>query len=176
MAFDSSRYGSAVQAILAAGGDGLRPMPLASGRPAKTALDKLASASPNLFAASSHPEAALSGLHLYFCSYDEAHKICQDLPSAEGSFWHGILHRQEPDPGNAAYWFRRVGRHPLFPALREAASELSYPSSRDWDPFAFIEFCETARRQPGSRDQELAMSVQLAEWQLLFDYCARPRA
>ena len=51
------------------------------------------------------PEAALSGLYLYFSCWDEAHVIAQDLSSAEGSFWHGIVHRQEPDAENASYWF-----------------------------------------------------------------------
>lgn len=176
MAFDSSSYGSEVHSILALHGDGLLPMPLAGGQPVAAGLDAIAARGSELFSGARHPQAALSGLYLYFCGYDESHRISQDLASVEGSFWHGIMHRQEPDPGNAAYWFRRVGRHPLFPALHQAASDLGYSSAREWDPFAFIDFCETARHKAGSRDEDLAMSVQLAEWQLLFDYCARPRA
>jgi hypothetical protein len=45
-----------------------------------------------------------------------------------------------------------------------------------WDPFRFIDFCERARQMPGSTDEQLAKAVQLAEWQLLFDYCARKRS
>ena len=117
----------------------------------------------------------MSGLYLYFCAYDESHKISQDIETAEGSFWHGILHRQEPDPGNAAYWFRRVGQHPIFPQLRDAAAELGWGTKDKWDPFAFIDFCESARNRPGSTEETTAMAIQLREWQLLFDYCARPR-
>jgi hypothetical protein len=45
-----------------------------------------------------------------------------------------------------------------------------------WDPFAFIELCERARRNPGSVSQVKAFEVQLAEWQLLFDFCAASTA
>ncbi len=44
------------------------------------------------------------------------------------------------------------------------------------DPFAFIDFCEQARRRPGSESEQLALRIQLAEWQILFDYCAGPAA
>jgi hypothetical protein len=174
MAFTLNAYGADVQAILALAGNGSRAMPLAHGTPVQAGVDALAGRSASdVFPGASHPEAALAGLYLYFCAYDQAHAIAQDDASAEGSFWHGILHRQEPDPGNAGYWFRRVGRHAIFPALRSAAAELAYGVKNQWDPFAFIDYCESARRKPGSRDEEIAMAVQLAEWQLLFDYCAR---
>src|SRR5438067_2545091 len=84
-------------------------------------------------------QAPHSDLWLYFSCYDESHTISQSIESVEGSFWHGILHRQEPDPGNAAYWFRRVGSHPVFPELQEAAAELNvaglFPLGKTWDPF-----------------------------------------
>ena len=174
MAFDASAYGAQVQAILALDGDGLRAIPLASGVLVRAGVDAIAGVGASvLFPQAAHPEAALAGLYLYFSAYDQAHAIAQEIASAEGSFWHGILHRQEPDPGNAGYWFRRVGKHAIFPALRSASAEAGLPVKNVWDPFAFIDYCEDARRKPGSRDEEIAMSVQLAEWQLLFDYCAR---
>src|SRR6266850_58344 len=39
-----------------------------------------------------------------------------------------------------------------------------------WDPFAFIEICERARKQPGSELERAACEIQRAEWQRLFDY------
>ena len=176
MVFDPSDYGTDVQAILAIDGSGARVMPLANGVAVQSGIDALSNKTAGeLFPGAASPLGALSGLYLYFCGYDQSHRISQDLPTSEGSFWHGIMHRQEPDPGNAAYWFRRVGEHPLFPALRERAEEFGFVSKNGWDPFKFIDFCEGARQKPGSKDEQLAMKVQLAEWQLLFDYCARTK-
>ena len=47
----------------------------------------------------------------------------------------------------AAYWFRRVGKHPIFPHLRDAAAELGWRVKDKWDPFAFIDYCESARKR-----------------------------
>ena len=137
---------------------------------------------PELFPQSFAPEAALTGLWLYFSCLDEAHQIAQDISSVEGSFWHAIVHRQEPDSGNAAYWFRQVGQHPLFSELCSAADEIlaRYPQAEfrtggKWDPFSFTTFCERVRQKPDSASERAALEIQRVEWQLLFDYCARPR-
>lgn len=164
-----------VQNLLAMGGDGLCPMALAPPGPVSVAAQghlKSLTAATSLPGAFS-PKGALCGLFLYFSCLDDAHKIAQDLHTPEGSFWHGIMHRQEPDPENAAYWFRQLGKHPVFPALATAAQKLGYAAGAHWDPFAFINYCESARRRPGSTEEALALRVQLAEWQLLFDHCAR---
>jgi hypothetical protein len=130
---------------------------------------------PDLFPKARSPEGAMAGLYLYFSCQAEAHAIAQDLNTTEGSFWHGIVHRQEPDAFNSGYWFRRVGKHPVFSALRDEARGLGYDSGQQWDPLAFIEYCEAARVRPGSKEEGLAMQVQLVEWQLLFDYCVREK-
>ncbi|MGD0360660.1 MAG: hypothetical protein ABSC93_07295 [Bryobacteraceae bacterium] len=169
--FVSSDYGAEVAAILSLDGNGGRLLPLVMDRcSSEAARERLrASSPPRLFAASRAPEAAMSALYVYFSCFDEAHRIAQDIQTAEGSYWHAIAHRQEPDAGNAAYWFRRVGRHPIFPALARAAGRQG-----PWDAFAFIDLCEQARLQPGSELEARARATQRAEWQLLFDYCARP--
>lgn len=173
--FDAARYGPEVERVLNQDGGGNRPMPLApccaSSEHIRTEL--LGMGAKRLFAGAKNPEAAMSGLFVYFSCLDEAHKIAQDLSGREGSYWHAIMHRQEPDPGNSAYWFRSTGRHPIFPALREEAAAAGYESGAAWDPIRFIEYCEYARRRPGSEEERIAMQVQLCEWQLLFDHCAR---
>ena len=176
MSFDPNRYGADVAAILALDGNGERLMPLVQGcSPSDDVSQRLRAVSAQqLFYGSRAPEAALSGLYLYFSCWDEAHNIAQDLSSKEGSFWHGIIHRQEPDASNASYWFHQVGSHPIFPKLREQALEVGIRVGSVWDPFHFIEVCERARRNPGSDLEHQARLVQRAEWQLLFDYCARP--
>jgi hypothetical protein len=176
MRFDPNAYGKDVAAILALEGAGERLMPLALGRCSSEAAYRMLkeSAARSLFPQARAAEAALSGLYLYFSCLDEAHGIAQEISSPEGSYWHAIMHRQEPDAGNSGYWFGRVGAHPIFPALRETAAALGLDFGPRWDPMAFIDFCERARAMPGSGVERCALEVQRAEWQLLFDYCARP--
>ncbi len=125
----------------------------------------------------------MAGLWLYFSCFEEAHALADASKSAEGALWHGILHRQEPDYGNAAYWFGRAGGdHPTFPETARAASEVlrRIPEAEfrvgRWDPYGFISFCERAAAQPGTAQEQAAREIQRAEWQVLFDYCARPRS
>jgi hypothetical protein len=170
---DLSIYSPQVVEILKLDGSGERLMPLASGTCSSAeANKKIRAARPHdLFPQSRTPEAAMAGLYLYFSCLDEAHTIAQSIETRDGSFWHGIMHRQEPDAGNAGYWFRRVGEHPIFPKLRNAAQVLGYPTGSAWDPIEFIGACEEARRLPGSERELLMQRVQLAEWQLLFAHC-----
>ena len=172
MAFDPDAYGAEVAAILALDGSGERLMPLAGGRCSSERARQLlkAAGARKLFASARAPEAALAGLYLYFSCWEDAHEIAQAVDTREGSYWHAIVHRQEPDAGNSGYWFRRVGSHAIFPALRERAAALGVDLGPRWDPIAFIEFCEKARG--GSDAERRAQEVQRAEWQLLFDYCA----
>ena len=71
----------------------------------------------------------------------------------------------------------------MFPDLLVAAKPIvaQYPNSgfrasTKWDPFSFLNFCEKAREAPGSPSERAALEIQRAEWQLLFDYCARSRS
>src|SRR5438552_15672453 len=69
--------------------------------------------------------ACLAGLWLYHDFLDESHASSQDLDTAEGSYWHAILHRREPDYWNSKYWFRRCLRHPIFDELCRQAKALT---------------------------------------------------
>lgn len=84
--------------------------------------------------------------------WDESHEAAQDAEDRGETFvsayWHGIAHRREPDAGNATYWFRRVGPHPVFKPLAAAVQRLveSDPMIAGrllpqgaWSPFAFIQ-------------------------------------
>ena len=113
----------------------------------------------------------MAGLWLYFNRFEQAHSVAQDVDTPEGSYWHGIVHRREPDDGNAGYWMRLVGAHPIHAPLREKAAE----SGLVWTPLSFIDYCAKARREPGSETERIALELQRAEWQLLFSWCASVR-
>ena len=133
-----------------------------------------------------------SGLLLLWDFLDDSHEISQTM-EGKGSprtadYWHGIMHRREPDAGNASYWFRRVGPHPAFdhlgtqliawmselkasPEMLQLA-ESRLLKSKSLDPFALIELSTGALRNPGSvADQTLRMVQYLEMLNLLVWSC-----
>jgi hypothetical protein len=182
MPLDVNQFSPAVAQLLAAA----PACPLGPGTPARERRGELAELSPSEFVApgpltdKQAARAALAGLWLRFNFLDESHTISQDLASSTGSYWHGIMHRREPDYGNSKYWFHRVGTHPVFEPLCAEARRLAgehgpeqktrfLVEQANWDPFAFVDLCEQA-----ARDKSLAPlceAIQQAEWELLFSEC-----
>lgn len=129
-----------------------------------------------------------SALHLWNDNLIRAHEIAQEIGTPTGSYLHGVMHRREPDYGNSKYWFRKVGDHPHFPAVREAALELlsgrfaelreiraAVEKSLPWDAFRMVDWCQEAE----GKDDLLARflrSVQTFEFGLLVDSCGLSRA
>jgi hypothetical protein len=142
----------------------------------KPLLEDLARELPKIAKERDFAAACLAGLWLGHGFFDESHAISQDLDTLEGSFWHGILHRREPDYSNAKYWFRRVPAHPIFTELHAQAVSLGGTQFRTalvkpktWDPAAFVDLCELAARDEAL--QSLCGEIQRCEWNLLFQYC-----
>jgi hypothetical protein len=42
--------------------------------------------------------------------WEGAHRVAQDIESADGAWIHAYLHRKEGDASNAAYWYRRAAK------------------------------------------------------------------
>ena len=168
--FEASAYGPVVAELLATP----RLADLGPGRPDMTVGDRLRGFDPgrDLGATVVDRRAAAAlhaGLWLYFDFLDESHNVSQDVKTAEGSFWHAIMHRREPDPGNSKYWWRQTGDHPVLDRLRE----LSHTTGYDYTtPQEFVAYCEQVRGT-GTPQEELAKRVQLHESRLLIEHCYR---
>lgn len=170
---DPARYAPAIAQLLSAP----RLNPLDAGRPEEAVRAQLEALADDRLLLPLHVrqrdqyDACRAGLFLHFNFHDDSHRISQELHTPTGSYWHAILHRREPDPANAAYWFRRVGEHPIFETLAREAQALGLRlTSGRWDPFAFIDLCEQ-HRGTGTGQELLLRQVQQREWELLFDWC-----
>ena len=133
--------------------------------------------------------AVKSGLLLWNDALDDSHDISQSIRSKTGSYWHGIMHRREPDYSNSKYWFARVGNHPIFPTLRGRVLNLfkakSSPSPQlaryaeaieqndNWDAPQFIDWCQAAARHADGEAVEFLQTAQVEEIKLLLDYSCR---
>jgi hypothetical protein len=178
-------YGSILDPLLAAA-----PLnELGPGKPDHAALAKLKrlsiddASAPRAIVDRDMASACWAGLYLLYDGLDESHTISQEIETPTGSYWHGIMHRREPDYGNSKYWFRRVGNHPVFAPLAAAARELTASAEPDrpaeflveqaiWDPFRFVDLCAVVA-QGASGSEMLCRRIQRRECELLFDYCYR---
>jgi hypothetical protein len=165
---------------------------LGPGEPVKSVRDKLEALTPEGALAphgvedAAMADACLAGLWLRFDFLDNSHEISQSIHNPTGSFWHGIMHRREPDFGNAKYWFHRVGNHGAFPRLCDAAKALAsgefaaevqanaaarfLAEQSEWDAFKFVDLVEAVSRGR-AKCKTLCQRVQLLEWEILFAFC-----
>ncbi len=129
-------------------------------------------------------KAGLLQIHDFLdASHQHSQSIEHEGQYRDGDYWHAIMHRREPDYGNSKYWFRNVGEHPIFPQLAERAQSIGSHysatdvtdsfSKGDWDPFAFVDFCQHCARTGDAKAIRIAEEVQWTEMQLLLEhsYC-----
>ena len=185
MEFDPAKYGPEVARVLALDGNGNRltpltcvPLPFSGGGEAQRILKTWG---PGPIVYGGRRSGGGYGLRAVLFVLRGSARTGESLHQLRGlSVARDCVQRQEGDSGNAAYWFRKAHEHPIYEALSESAAKIlvRYPRAEfragRWDPFAFLSFCDRARQQPGSSHEMAALEIQRAEWQLLFDYCARP--
>ncbi|GIX07715.1 MAG: hypothetical protein KatS3mg115_2118 [Candidatus Poribacteria bacterium] len=134
--------------------------------------------------------AFLAGLHQWNDNLEVSHTLAMSEGAKEPlgrqtlDYWHGIMHRREPDYPNAKYWFRRVGEHSLFPTLLESAQAALRNSERNrdtvarellswnrWDAFQFVDWCQQYAGT-GSEEERTLQLVQALEMRRLLEFCA----
>ena len=175
----------AALAVDALGDEGSAGPTLVQSSPPRPGLARRSPSRPgrNVFPRADRPSrlaiaAGLLQVHDFWDASHEAAQQADDLGErAFSAYWHGIAHRREPDAWNAGYWFRRVGRHPLFPTLGEAAHPMldehgdaaltSRLLSGGWDPTVMIEIC--SRAASGSPREPIARRLQRLEMWLLLE-------
>ena len=113
---------------------------------------------------------------------EPCHQISRPIPTTDGNFLHGIMHRREGAYANAKSCFHRVGRHGAFRELaRQVTRYLASERQNEllaqlvpnglWDPFALIDICEQVagagvadpRRRALAKVQEIEFNVLLAQ-------------
>ncbi len=123
------------------------------------------------------PAAIEAGLFQMNDCLEESHHCSQSIEGEGthrcGDYWHAIMHRREPDFGNAKYWFRQVGRHPVFEELpgiakrvieKRQTTELNKLVGTNWDPFVFVDFCE---QHAGYEESPAALALrEIQGWEM----------
>ncbi len=128
---------------------------------------------------------------------ESCHSICQKVgqDSLCGNYWHGIVHRREPDFENARGWFRkseglpayqdifkdvlgflqRVLQMPEYGEAREKAlSFMQHLRARGtWDPVYMVDMCEACARSGDEREERMLEEVQEVEFNTMFNWTYR---
>lgn len=123
----------------------------------------------------------VAGILLWLGELDQSHDISQGLSDVDGAYWHGLMHRREPDHANAGYWFRKVGKHPIHATLGQIlgdgnwkSGEVKQRSSQKalWDMSWMNDLCKRAMQSGEPTLVNDLEALQWTEYRLLLDYSA----
>ncbi len=122
-----------------------------------------------------------AGLYLLHDFLDESHSQSQSMEGdRDADLWHAIMHRREPDYGNAKYWCRRVTQHPIHGELAAQAvpilarAGITGFSQTTWDAAKFVDLCERVTHEDSAANLA-AREVQWLEMSLHLAHCSRGR-
>ncbi len=122
-------------------------------------------------------------------------QVGRDERSATTCYWHGIVHRREPDFNNARGWFQKAEGLVAGPVLNQAICTLlqqaiqmpDYGKARDvalvflrhlknretWDGLYFLNLCQRCNNENDEALQRLLEDIQEKEFEVLFDWTFR---
>ncbi len=119
-----------------------------------------------------------AGLYLLHDYLDESHVQSQSMEGdRDADLWHAIMHRREPDYGNAKYWCRRVGPHRVHDQLAPLAAPILAQAGitgftpEKWDALKFVDLCERVAKE-NSPANRATRHVQWIEMTLHLAHCA----
>lgn len=87
---------------------------------------------------------------LWHDHWEAAHERVQESQTPDGWLVHALVHRREPDPWNAKYWWRRTGSHRALRTLSQRTRPWFRQSGLEswserliregvWNPFEFVD-------------------------------------
>jgi len=137
------------------------------------------------------PALLLAVAHLFNDDYDGSHTICQgfEREHAAASYWHGLIHRREPDYRNARGWYGRATQWEGCLNIRDRVQDVlervmlmpEYGGARDlafglkqhvdatgnWDPLYFTDLCERSDANSERAASEVLLLEEIQEAEMV---------
>jgi hypothetical protein len=96
---------------------------------------------------------------------DQAHRMVQEISTADAAYIHGVIHRIDDDFNNARYWFRGARMHPAGAEMYRRAAGCSPTIARYsiWDPIQVTDMVETSRTAGVTDELRAILTIEFEE-------------